>query len=410
MAKLLTFFLVVFALAFPPTVRSALPAGKPTPLLLISLDGFRWDYCDLYPEQTPHLRGLKRAGRSARGLIPVFPSNTFPNHYTIVTGLWPSHHGVLNNQMFDPDSGRFFRLNFPAAVRDSRWWGGEPIWVTARKQGLRSACSFWPGSEAEIGGLRPNYWKTFDPAEKFEPRLEELIGWFRLPPEERPDVVTFYLEETNSVGHAYGPGTPETIAAIKLLDTRVGVMLQRLEAEGIKPNVVVVSDHGMTRVMPDRCFGLDDYLDLATVQLDFHGPACGLRPLPPTTVEDLFDRLQNLPGGAKAYRSEDLPERLHLTGNSRIPPIWVLPAEGGWVATQQLLAPWLLKTRGEHGYDPAMETMRGTLIVSGPDFCSDGAVIEAVENIHLYHLFCAALRLKPASNDGDDRLVKSFLQ
>lgn len=410
MAKVLRLLTLVLALAFAPLLRSAEPAAKPAPLLLISLDGFRWDYCDLYPEQTTHLRRLKSEGASARGLIPVFPSNTFPNHYSIATGLWPAHHGVINNYMFDPDSGLFFRNNLPTAVHDSRWWGGEPIWVTARKQGLRSACSFWPGSEAEIGGFRPNHWKTFNPAEKFEPRLEELIGWFHAPPEERPDVVTFYLEETNSAGHSFGPSATETAAAIKLLDTRVGLILQRLEAEGITPNLVVVSDHGMTEVKPERCVALDEYLDPKTIQVDFGGPVCGLRPLPGTTVEQILKRLENLPAGAKVYRSEELPERFHLKGNSRIPPIWILPAEGGSVSSKQLLTPWLAKTRGDHGYDPALETMRGTLIVHGPAFRSDGAVIDPVENIHLYNLFCAVLHLQPAPNDGDERLVKALVK
>lgn len=410
MGKPLRLCVLWLAWVFAAVLRSAEPTAKPSPLLLISLDAFRWDYCDLYPEDTPHLRRLKSEGASARALIPVFPSNTFPNHYTIVTGLWPAHHGVINNSMFDPESGLFFRNNLPSAVHDPRWWGGEPIWVTARKQGLHSACSFWPGSEAEIGGVRPNHWKPFDPAEKFEPRLEELIGWFRLPPEERPDVVTFYLEETNSVGHSFGPNAPETRAAIKLLDTRVGLILQRLAAEGITPNLVVVSDHGMTEVKPERCVALDEYLDPKTIQVDFGGPACGLRPLPGTTSEQILKRLEALPSDVKVYRAEDLPERFHLHGNSRIPPIWILPAEGGSVTGKQLLAPWLAKTRGEHGYDPALETMRGTLIVHGPAFRSDGAVIDPVENIHLYNLFCAVLHLKPAANDGDERLVQAFVK
>lgn len=403
-------FLVVSFLSIAAVLTSAYSAEKPAPLLLISLDGFRWDYCDLHPNETPNLRQLKKEGASARALIPVFPSNTFPNHYTIVTGLWPAHHGVINNSMYDPASGRFFRNNLPSAVHDSRWWGGEPIWVTAVKQGLRSACSFWPGSEAEIGGVRPTRWKPFDPTEAFEPRLEELIGWFRAPTEERPDVVTFYLEETNSVGHTFGPDAPETATAIKLLDTRVGLILQRLQAENITPNLVVVSDHGMAKVQPERCITLDDFIDPTTVQVDFGGPACGLRPLQGKTVDDILSHLQSLPGGAKAYRMEDLPPRFHLAGNPRIPPIWILPQEGGTVSSKQLLAQWLPKTRGEHGYDPALASMQATLIVHGPAFRNDGAVIDPVENIHLYNLFCALLHLKPAPNDGDDRLVKSLIR
>jgi predicted AlkP superfamily pyrophosphatase or phosphodiesterase len=355
------------------------------------------------------LRRLKAEGASARALIPVFPSNTFPNHYTIVTGLWPAHHGIINNSLFDPESGRFFSNTLPMAVRDSRWWGGEPIWVTAVKQGLRSVCSFWPGSEAEIGGVRPTHWKMFNYAEPFEHRLEELMNWFQVPHDEQPNVVAFYLEETNSVGHAYGPEAPQTVEAIKLLDTRVGVILERFAAQGIVPNVVIVSDHGMANVIPERCVALDDYLDVTTVQVEFGGPAAGLRPLQ-GTVEDLLERLKKLPAGPKVYRAEELPERFNLKGNPRIPPVWILPEEGGTISSRKLLTPWLAKTRGEHGYDPQFSEMRGTLIVHGPAFRSDGSVIEPVENIHLYNLFCAVLHLKPATNDGDDRLVRSLLK
>lgn len=382
-------------------------AEKPAPLLIISLDAFRWDYCDLHPQQTPNLRRLRSEGASARALIPVFPSNTFPNHYTMVTGLWPAHHGIINNVMFDPPSGRFFR-NTLATVRDSFWWGGEPIWVTAEKQGFRSACSFWVGSEAEIAGFRPNFWRIYDVTLPFETRLNELAGWFQLPPEQRPQVVAFYLEEANSVGHTFGPDSPELVATIQKLDTQVGQILDRLSALAVVPNLVVVSDHGMSNVIPSRCIALDGYIDLNAVQIDFAGPAAGLRPLN-GTVDALVEKLKALPPGAKVYRLEELPARFHLKDNPRLPPVWVLPEEGGSIGTKDALAAWEKKTRGEHGYDPQLANMQATLIVHGPAFRTDGAVIAPVENIHLYNLFCAVLHLKPAPNDGDDRLVRSLL-
>jgi len=205
--------------------------SAPTPLLLISLDAFRWDYCERYPEQTPHLRQLAREGVSVRQLVPVYPSNTFPNHYTIVTGLYPSHHGIVNNEFFDARLGEYFRYNVPASAQKSQWWGGEPIWVTAQRQGLKSACSFWVGSEAEITGVRPNFWRAYNAAVTFESRFEELFHWLSLPPAERPSVITFYLEEGNSVGHKYGPDSPELIATVKTLDDRVGAILERLSRE-----------------------------------------------------------------------------------------------------------------------------------------------------------------------------------
>jgi predicted AlkP superfamily pyrophosphatase or phosphodiesterase len=386
---------------------------RPPTLLLISLDGFRWDYCARYPEATPHLRQLTKEGVSARGLIPAFPSNTFPNHYSIVTGLRPAHHGIINNEFFDASLGTYFHYNQPASVHDPRWWRGEPIWVTAIKQGRKSACSYWVGSEVEIDGVRPSYWRVFDVATKggvFEERLAELRSWLALPPDARPAVIAFYLEETNSVGHKYGPDSPELAAAVKLLDERVGTLLEQFDAAKLPVNVLVVSDHGMTPIRRDRIAILEDYLPTDKYQLDFHGPVAGLRPLEGGDAA-LTEALGKLPSFVKAYRTEELPARFHIEAGPRVPPIWLLPEEGGEILPRAYYERYRnTLNKADHGYDPAFESMRGILIAHGPSFQSGGRTIDAVENIHLYNLMCAALRLKPAPNDGDNRLVRAMLK
>ncbi len=400
----------LLALAF--FVCTSLTRGDTPPLILLSLDAFRWDYCALHPAETPRLRALARDGSSARALLPVFPSNTFPNHYSVVTGLYPAHHGIINNLTFDPTLGTFFRYNTSASSRDSRWWGGEPIWITAARQNRASACSFWPGSEAEISGHRATFWKPYDyKGTTFEKRLDELAGWLRLPAAQRPAVTVFYLEETNAAGHRYGPDSPELLAAIKLLDTRVGALVDRLAAEHLTANLVIVSDHGMTPCSADRVILLDDYLDLATVQIDFDETVAGLRPLPGTDVDTMMRALAKLPPQAKAYRADDLPARLHIDAtNPRTPPVWILPIEGWQILRRSLYATAKSNfLKGQHGYDPALPAMHGILIAHGPAFRA-GVLVNPVENVHIYNLLCATAALTPARNDGDDRLVRAMLR
>ena len=387
--------------------------AEPSPLIVISLDGFRWDYCDLYPNEAPTLRALRRDGVSARGLIPVFPSNTFPNHYSIVTGLYPAHHGIVNNDFFDPALGAVFHFNVASTVRDPRWWGGEPIWSTAVKQGRKAAVSFWVGSESEVAGVRPTYWRQFDGQLPFSERLAEFSRWIKLPAAERPAVIAIYLDGTNSAGHRYGPTSPEVIDAIRVSDRRIAEILAKVRAAGMEPNIMVVSDHGMTATSATRTVVVNHIVDLKTVQIDAEGSALALRPLDGDAAR-LVRAFENV-AHVKAFRVEDLPAHFRLKGNTRIAPVWVLPDEGWHVLTQALLETYRTRYRengylaGDHGYDPMLPTMRGIFIAQGPAF-RRGVELPELENIHLYDLMCAVLKLQPAKNDGDDRLVKATLR
>lgn len=384
------------------------PESSTPPLILISLDGFRWDYCAKYPGETPNLRRLMAHGVTARRLTPVFPSNTFPNHYSLATGLYPTHHGIVNNDMLDASTGEVFGYRNPGANRNPRWWGGEPIWITAVRQGRKSACYFWVGSEAELHGVRPTFWYPYNYSVPFAQRLDTVMAWLRLPAGERPALVAFYLEETNSAGHTFGPDSPELAAAVRLLDGRVGAMVARLEAEQIPANLVIVSDHGMTGCDAERVVVLDDYIDPATVQIDFSGSVTGLR-APDGDVDALVARLAPLPH-ARVLRTADLPPGLHVRPTPRTPDVWILPDEGWHVQRRAEFERYRSRyLKGDHGYDPQLEAMGAVFIAQGPSFKS-GVTIAAVENIHVYNLLCAALGLVPAPNDGDDRLVRAVLR
>lgn len=407
-------FLVTLLLALSGLAGFARGAAAPWhPLILISLDGFRWDYTEKYGAESPTLRRLKREGASVHGLVPVFPSNTFPNHYTLVTRLYPAKHGIVNNDFFDPESGQFFRYNQPASALDPRWWGGEPVWVTAIRQGRRAATAFWVGSEVPVDGVRPTFWQRFDYSVPFEQRLDDLVRWLTLPAGERPDVVTFYLEETNGAGHRFGPDSAELAAAVILSDTRIAAMLARLRAANIEPNLVVASDHGMTATSVDRVVILDDHLDRNAVQIDSEGSVLALRPLQGDPA-DLVRQLANVPH-VRAYLAEDLPARFRLRGTARIAPVWVLPDEGWHIGTRANFERLKLRYKergylaGDHGYDPALPSMHGILIAHGPAF-RRGVEAPATEIIHVYPLLCAILGLQPAPVDGDDRLARALLR
>ena len=393
--------------AYPASIIQPLPAG---PLILISIDGFRWDYLEKY--DSPHLRELARDGVHAKKLISCFPSLTFPNHYTLVTGLRPEHHGIVANTFFDPAlQAKFVSKSHESSI-DPRWWaGGEPVWITAEKQGVRSGCFFWPGSEAENHGLRPAFFKAFDKSLNCTERVDGLLAWLDLPPDQRPRCCTLYFDIVDSKGHLFGPDAPETAAAVKEVDEAIGRLLTGLDRRGLsqQSNLVIVSDHGMEPISPDRLIFLDDYVDLKSVDIDFTGPNAGLRPKT-GTAEELAAKFQGRHPQLSAWLRSEVPESLHYRASERIAPV-VLSAAPGWfiISRDFFHLKQLVLERGAHGYDPASPNMGALFIAHGPAF-KQGQEIEAVENIHVYNLLCAVLGLKPAPNDGDDRLVRAALR
>lgn len=393
--------------SFRAEAEGPLADFEPT-LILVSLDGFRWDYLDIF--DVPHLRELAASGVRAEGLIPVFPSKTFPCHYSIVTGLYPGNHGIISNNMFDPDLDAEFHLHDRAAVEDSRWWGGEPIWVTAEKQGLTAAAMFWVGTEAEIAGVRPTYWSRFDKAVTFEERVARVLGWLDLPAERRPRLITLYMEDPNDTSHDYGPEAPETAAAVRRVDARIGDLVAGLAARGLgeQVNLVVVSDHGMAEVSPERVIVLDDYVDLRDGEVFEQGALLQLFPGPGREAR-LYDALAGAHPNLAVYRRAEIPERFQLRQSRRAPPILGVPDVGWEVYTrEEFVRVRSRMLRGDHGQDPRDPRMHGLFIAAGPAF-RRGLVIGRLESVHVYNLLAAVLGLEPAANDGDPRAIVDIL-
>jgi predicted AlkP superfamily pyrophosphatase or phosphodiesterase len=393
---------VVCALAVPacrPRASGPVPA-HPQAVLLVSIDGFRYDYLDRYA--TPNLHRIIASGVRAP-LVPVFPSKTFPNHYSIVTGLFPAHHGIIDNTIFDPVFNAVFRISDSVAVADARWWGGEPLWVTAERQGRIAATFFWPGSEAPIEGVRPTYWKHFAGNVPDTARVGQILDWLMLPGERRPTFLTLYFSDVDGAGHRFGPDSPEVAAAVLHVDSAVGMLLDGLREHRLNEsvNVIIVSDHGMAGTSRDSVVAVDDYVRLDQVANVIGGnPLYGLWPRP--GMEDsVYHELEGRNPHLLVWRPGDIPARFHLSGNRRIPPVLAV-ARVGWSITLHRTDVVEHPERfqgGAHGYDDTLPQMRALFLATGPAF-KRGILAPSFRNIHIYDLIASILRLAPAPNDG----------
>lgn len=391
-------------LAHPAAPQSAKP--PPPILILISFDGWRWDYIDLLP--VPNLKALAARGVRATSMIPSFPVLTFPNHYTIVTGLYPEHHGVVANTMHDASIPERFTQSSETA-KDARWWGGEPLWVTAIRQGRRAATMFWPGSETAIGGVRPTYWKPYDKRFATLDRVAQALTWLALPEGEQPSFVSLYFEEVDTAGHDFGPGSPELAAAASHLDDALGQLvagLHRLDLDD-RTSIVIVSDHGMTPTSYDRIVYLDAMIDLDTVDILESGSTLQVNPRD-GDVDGLYRRLHGRHPRLAIYRRREVPARLHFRDSSRVPAIVGIPAEGWTVTTGQRLVQEDLHV-GAHGYEPTTVDMGALFVAAGPPL-RHGLVAAPFENIHVYDLLCQLLQVAPAKNDGRASVTRGFLR
>lgn len=389
------------------------PAAASGPIvILVSIDGFRWDYLDRYAP--PNLSKIAAAGVRADGLIPQFPSKTFPNHYTIVTGLTLAHHGIVSNNMKAPDIPGEFSLSNREVQSDPRWWGGEPIWNTAERQGQKSAAMFWPGSEVLIGGRRGTYWTPYQDDMPHEERLKRILGWLQRPEAERPSFLTLYFSDVDNAGHRYGPESEETRAAIAKVDHSIGELVAGIERAGLTDRVhyVIVSDHGMSALSTERTIVLDDYIDVSTVDVIDWSPMLGINALDGDN-EKLYLALKDKHPSLTVYRRSEIPERYGLANHPRVPAIFGVAKDGWQIASKVDVRRWQQPGRrppgGAHGYEATDQSMQGLFIASGPKIRA-GMRVKPIENLHLYEFMCAILGLQPARNDGDPAVTRDMLR
>lgn len=367
-----------------------------TYVVMVSFDGFRWDYMDQY--DTPHFDAVAREGVRAERLIPSFPTKTFPNHYTLATGLYPDHHGIINNTFFAYDLDRLYRIGDREMVQNGECYFGEPIWVTAEKQGVRTASYFWVGSEAPIMDTRPTYWKVYDGQVPYADRVDQVIRWLKMPSDRGPGLIMLYFDEPDGIGHEYGPEHPETAEVVAFVDSILGYLrseIAKLEwSERI--NLVVVSDHGMGPVSGDRYVNLNDHL-----KEGWAAHVAGSNPVyliePAGGFSDSISMVLDAVEGISAWQADDIPGHLHYGTSSRFPGILVV-ADSLWsVGTDEGLSEY---SAGAHGYDPDYTAMHTIFLAEGPAF-KTGYTRPPFSNVEVYNILARLLDLDPAENDGD---------
>jgi alkaline phosphatase D len=404
MKKQVILLLLLVPVFFASCKRSSTKA-EDTYLVVLSMDGIRWDYNQ--KANTPTLDSLAAAGVKAERMIPSFPTKTFPNHYTLATGLYPDHHGIVLNHFYDPEQQRYYRMKDPVARDDGTFYGGEPVWNTAQKQGLRAATLFWVGSEADVQGQHPDIWKPYEHKMPYTARIDTVLAWLQLPESQRPQLVMWYVDEPDGCGHTFGPDSPQLVETVEHLDSLLGIFMRGISRlpHHDKINVIVLSDHGMGEIDGSRAVVLADYIDTTWI-----AEAQGGNPVWTLQAADGFHdsvaaALAKVPH-ITWWASGEMPERLHYGTNPRTLD-FVVAADSSWSVGYKTAGSYY---RGTHGYDNANADMHTIFYAAGPAFRNDGFVNPPFANVSVYPLMCKILGIEPAPNDGNIEEVAGMLK
>ena len=384
-----------------PTSGRNAPEWTDAPyVVLVSLDGFASRYVDQL--QPPTLVAMAERGVWAdRGMSPVYPVKTFPNHYSLATGLHPARHGLVANTFYDADRDETYRISDREKVEDGSWYGGEPLWVSAETQGMVAACFYWVGSEADVGGVRPSHWRVHDQDMPNSARVDQVLEWLAYPPESRPHMLTLYFSLTDNAGHDFGPDSPELAAAVAEADQALARLMTGIESldHGRQVSVIVVSDHGMDGFTPETTAYIADVVDdMSGIRATESGPHSNLwvegGPERVLAVRDaIHERLPHV----SAYLADETPEELHYRDNPRIGDIVLVP-DSGWVVYPRNDRP--ARAGFTHGWDSRNPAMRALFVAAGPRLTAGGRVSE-VSAVDVYSLVAELLGLEPAADlDG----------
>ncbi len=384
-------------------VAAPLSAQTERPItILVSIDGFRADYLDR--AAAPRLRALATAGVRA-AMRPSFPSTTFPNHQTLVTGLRPDRHGIVANSMEDAAKPG---VTFTMANSDPFWWSqAEPIWTTAERAGVRTATMFWPGANVAYDKIRPHDWWLYAKENTEAQRVDAVIDWLRRPAAMRPQFVTLYFDTVDTAGHEHGPDSARTDAAIAAVDVQIGRLVDGVAAMGLRANYVIVADHGMAATSPDRVIELWKRVPPKNTRTFGYGSVVGLAP-EPRRERRVARALAKPHPHMTCVRKGDLPAALHYGRNPRVPPFVCIAALGWTIQTAPPPADKPFEGGGAHGYDPAAREMDAVFIGHGPAFRA-GMAIPTFDNVDVYPLVAGLIGIPARASDGTAATFDPFL-
>ena len=388
-------------------------------VIMIGIDGLQADAIDRVP--APNLLALEARGVRAESMTPAMPTKTYVNFYSLATGLYPEHHGLISNHPYDRKLGRTFDQKTNA--QDPAWWGGEPIWITAEKQGVKAATYFWVGSEVAIDGVRPTYWKPYNKNKAYSERVDEVLALLALPKKQRPRLVAMYFAAVDTAAHEFGVGSIEEREAIVRVDRHIGDLIAGITALGLKnsANIVIVSDHGMANNADERVINVDKALDLSPFIVPTwdktEGPVYGAFINLYGAKDDIDNAFQKLNGfhpKMQVLRRDEFPQNHHFNHPDRVPDFMLL-AEAGWslYASENKLKPLPMeitkRSAASHGFDNLHPSMQATFIAAGPAFVENKSV-KPFENIEVYGLLACVLNIAPAKTDGEIERVAHVLK
>jgi predicted AlkP superfamily pyrophosphatase or phosphodiesterase len=389
----------------PGRMNSAAQQKKPY-IILISADGFRYDLAEKY--HAVNLLRLRSEGVNADYMAPSYPSLTFPNHYSIITGLYPAHHGIVDNTFYDKQKKETYAIRNKKAVGDSSWYGGTPLWVLAEKQHMLSASFYWVASESAIQGIRPTYYYVFNDIIPIDRRIEVVKNWLQLPEERRPHFITFYFPQVDHQEHVFGPDSKEAEEAVHLIDESVAKLVRTVDSLGLKVSFIFLADHGMIKVDNEHPLPLPASIDTTKFMVPPGAALLHLYARDEKGIQPTYNALKTEAKDYDVYLATRMPKKWHYGKKDdqfdRIGDIILVPHLPKVFNIGKGHPPI-----GEHGFDPAIPEMHASFYAWGPAFQS-GQTIRGFENVHVYPLIAKVLGLDITDKiDGKLKVLENIL-